>query len=119
MPAPSQLVPAQTANTPSSQNMGVPAAPTLPVPGGSVVAGSGAGGNALPGSVSTTPYYITPGGGISMTPTPGSTPVVPAGYTGAATVGTGGPNMTLMLSLGAGLLALAFLLPKEGKGKRR
>lgn len=91
LPAPTQLVPAQTQATPSTQNM-TQAPASYPVPGGSVVAGSGAGANYLP--------------------------TLPAGYTGAATVGAGGFNTMTMLSLGAGLVALALLLPKE-KGKRR
>lgn len=113
LPAPSQLVPAQTASTPSSQNM-------QPVPGGTAVTPVTDAGYALPplpGVPATTSYYMTPGGGLSTTPTPGSTPV-PAGYTGAATVGGGSLSMTTMISLGAGLVALALLLPKE-KGKRR
>lgn len=118
LPAPSQLVPAQTVSTPSNQNM-LPA-PAQPVPGGTAVTPVTDAGYALPplpGVPATTSYYMTPGGGLSTTPTPGSTPV-PAGYTGAATVGGGPLSMTTMISLGAGLVALALLLPKE-KGKRR
>jgi hypothetical protein len=115
--APSQLVPAQTQVTPSSQNM---LAPSIynPAPGGSVVAGAAAGGNALPG---TTPYYITPGGGISMTPTPGSRPVVPAGYTGAVTTGGNVVSNPIFLYLGGGLLVTAAVMMglKHGKKGRR
>lgn len=93
LPAPTQLVPPQNANTVSTQNM-TQAPVSYPVPGGSVVAGAGAGANYLPAQA------------------------VPAGYTGAATVGASSLSMTTMISLGAGLLALALLLPKE-KGKRR
>lgn len=93
VPAPTQLVPARTAATASTQNM-LPTAPQAG-PGGSAV-----------------PYYVAPTGGISLTPpTPGA---VPAGYTGAAT--TGGITSPMFLYLGGGLLVVAVLLGmKHGK----
>jgi hypothetical protein len=109
LPAPAQIVPAQTASTPSTQNM-IQTSQT-PVPGGSAVTGT------VPGAVSTVPYYITPGGGgISMTPTaPGE---LPAGYTGAAT--TAAVSNPMFLYLGGGLLLVAVVMGlKHGKKGRR
>ncbi len=112
LPAPSQLVPGQTSTTVSSQNMSAPGTPSYPVSGGSVVAGSGAGGNGF-----TTPsgtYYTPPG--TSITPA-GS---APAGYTGAATTGGSVVSSPILLYLGGGLLlAVAMLGLKHGKKGRR